>query len=113
MNPIYHIAVASDVEPAHRIGTYMPAVFAKDGFIHCSYAEQIAAVANGRFRGRKDLLLMHIDPTLLPLPIVNENLEGGAELFPHIYAPLPFSAILKIDPLTCCEDGSFDLVSLL
>ena len=46
-------------------------------------------VANQRFRGRTDLVLLHIDPARMRSEIRYENLEGGETLFPHVYGPNP------------------------
>jgi hypothetical protein len=44
-----------------------------------------------------------------PCRIVDENLEGGAELYPHIYGPLPMSAVVRVDELSCAVDGALSL----
>ena len=48
-----------------------------EGFIHCSTPEQVIQVANARFRGRTDLLLLTIDTDKVGPEIRYENLEGG------------------------------------
>jgi uncharacterized protein (DUF952 family) len=90
-------------------GEYQPAAFGAEGFVHCSYAQQVCGVANRLFRGRSDLVLLEIDPSLLPSPIVDENLEGGAELFPHVYCAIPAAAVRLVHPFPCRVDGCFDL----
>ena len=32
--------------------------------------------------------------------MVAENLEGGEELFPHIYGPIPITAVTEVSMLT-------------
>src|SRR4029078_6923961 len=88
-------------------GEYAPQAFGMDGFIHCSYLHQVCSVANSRFRRRPDLALLEIDPAGLPCAVVDENLEGGAELFPHIYGRLPMSAIVQIHEFPCDSQGIF------
>jgi uncharacterized protein (DUF952 family) len=104
---LFHIATRAEVEGATRIGEYVPDAFAREGFIHCSYREQVSAVANRLFAGRRDLVVLEIDPRKLSCPIVDENLEGGPELYPHIYGPLPMTAVVAIHPLTSDEHGRF------
>jgi len=104
---LFHIATDVDVERAKHTGTYVPGAFTHDGFIHCSYAEQVIQVANRLFAGRKDLVLLEIDPQRLSCPVVDENLEGGMELFPHIYGHLPMNAVLAVHPFRCDERGRF------
>jgi uncharacterized protein (DUF952 family) len=109
MASIYHIAPAADIERAARAGTYVPAAFATEGFIHCSHAHQVKQVAETYFAGQHGLVLLEIDPSLLASRVIEENLTGGAELFPHVYGPLPMSAVISIRELACDANGSFTL----
>jgi uncharacterized protein (DUF952 family) len=106
---IYHIAPAADVERAARSGIYSPGSLASEGFMHCSYASQVAATADRFFRGQKDLLVLEIDPTRLQCRIVEESLADDAQRFPHVYGSLPMSAVLAIRELRCRADGSFEI----
>jgi uncharacterized protein (DUF952 family) len=105
--PIYHIAAMREVEDAGRNGVYAPATLQSEGFIHCSHAGQLAAVADRYFRGQPNLALLQIDPQHVTARIVEENLVGGAQLYPHIYGTLPMSAVTAIRELPCNQDGSF------
>lgn len=107
MISIYHITTAAEVEMALHHGEYVPKAFDTDGFIHCSYRHQVIEVANVRFRGCKDLVLLQIDPTKAHCKVVDENLEGGDQLFPHLYGHLPISAIEAIHQFPCGDDGLF------
>jgi uncharacterized protein (DUF952 family) len=109
MSAIYHITSAREAEHAALTGEYTPAAYDADGFIHCSHAQQVLAVAHRRYRGRRDLVLLEIDRERLPCPVVSENLEGGTELFPHVYGRLPMSAVVAVHAFACEADGSFRL----
>jgi uncharacterized protein (DUF952 family) len=113
MNRIYHITSADEAAAAARSGSYVPRAFAADGFIHCSYRRQVQDVANRRFPGRTDLVLLEIDRTRLACDVNDENLEGGTDLFPHIYGRLPMTAVVQIHPFSCAADGRFDLPDAL
>jgi uncharacterized protein (DUF952 family) len=104
---LFHIATDAEVQRGKRTGTYVTDAFAREGFIHCSYAEQVIQVANRLFAGRRDLMLLEIDPQKLSCPVVDENLEGGMELFPHIYGHVPMTAVLAVHPFPCDERGRF------
>jgi uncharacterized protein (DUF952 family) len=93
---LYHITSEREARAAAQAGKYTPAAFPREGFIHCSYAHQVLATLNRIFRGRTDLVVLEIDPALLGCKVVDENLEGGTELFPHIYGRLPMSAVVKV-----------------
>src|SRR5215467_11373345 len=95
--PLFHIAAATSW--AHAAESYVPADFAKEGFIHCSTPGQVIRVANRLFRGRSDLVLLMIDIDRVDAPIHYENLEGGSEHFPHIYGSLPRAAVLHVESL--------------
>ncbi len=109
MTPIFHITTRAEAEEARRTGTYVPAAFDRDGFIHCSYARQLTRVADANFRGRYGLVLLEINRDRVGCEVVDENLEGGTDLFPHIYGPLPMSAVTAIVDFPCRPDGTFEL----
>jgi uncharacterized protein (DUF952 family) len=71
------------------------------GFIHCSTRDQVEATAN-RFYGDTDqLILLTIDLLLVPSRIIFEPPAPDSPLlFPHIYGPLPVSAVTLASPWT-------------
>jgi uncharacterized protein (DUF952 family) len=75
-----------------------------DGFIHFSTAEQARETAAKHFAGQDDLWLAAIDPAKLGDVLRHEASRGGA-LFPHLYAPLPMSAVAWVKPLPLGPDG--------
>jgi uncharacterized protein (DUF952 family) len=109
MTPIFHITTVEEASEAAKSGEYAPEAFGSEGFIHCSYAHQVCNVANRRFKGRTDLVLFEIDRARLPHTVIDENLEGGEELFPHVYGRLPVSAIVRTHPFPCDNGGEFQL----
>lgn len=102
---LFHIASASEIESAAREGEYIPARFAADGFVHCSYAHQIRGVADAKYRGHKNLVLLVIDLAQLTCPVVDENLVGGKQLYPHVYGRLSMSAVIATHLLSPDENG--------
>ena len=109
MNAIFHITTSEEAGTAERLGFYEPSGFAAEGFIHCSYRHQICSVANRLFVGRTNLALLEVDRGHLACAVVDENLEGGTELFPHIYGRLPLAAVVSVHPFPCGADGRFEL----
>lgn len=108
MELLYHIAESDAWQQAQQRGEYLPAGFSAEGFIHCSFREQIIPVANRFYRGRAGLVLLEIDPSLLKAEVRLENLEGGAELFPHIYGALSLEAVRQALDFSAGPDGSFE-----
>lgn len=107
MNWLYHITTETEAVTAQRLGEYVPKGFGREGFIHCSHPSQVAAVANRIFRGQKNLVVLKIDPAKVGCAIVEENLEGGSELYPHIYGRLSMSAVAAVLPFPCDGAGTF------
>ena len=107
MTRIFHITSKREAGEAEKTGIYEPAGFAREGFIHCSYGRQVIATANRIFKGRPDLVLLEIDPAVLGCDVVDENLEGGTELFPHIYGRLKMEAVVRIHTFPCESTGTF------
>ena len=106
---IFHITTREAWDEAKPVGTYWPEAFAAEGFIHCSTPAQVVRVADARFRGRRGLVLLAIDTGRVAAEIVFENLEGGAELFPHIYGGLNADAVAEVLEFEPGEDGYFSL----
>jgi len=96
---IFHITTQAEADAALAAGEYQPQGFAQEGFIHCAYGRQVIGVLDRYFRGRTGLVMLTIDPSKLTCPVVEENLTGGAERFPHIYGRLPMTAVVGITPL--------------
>jgi len=105
---IFHITSQSEWEEAVQRGRYEARSLSTAGFIHCSDRHQVIRVANSIFRGTGGLVLLHIDAERLSSTVVYENLEGGAEVFPHVYGPIDLGAVRNITPFGPAEDGSFD-----
>jgi uncharacterized protein (DUF952 family) len=52
-------------------------------------------------------VLLHIDPGLIDAEVRYENLEGGQQQFPHVYGPIPISAIVDVVSFRPATDGTF------
>lgn len=109
MSLIFHITERDAWEQAQAKGNYRPELFSEEGFIHCSTAAQVLQVANTRFRGRSNLLLLSIETDRVGPEIRYENLEGGQQLFPHIYGELSGDAVVRVAEFKPEADGSFKL----
>ena len=103
MQTIYHL-VTRQLWEANADRPYRPESLAGEGFIHCSFAEQVARSANRFYAETTDLLLLHIDAEHLTSPLHEEASDAG-EIFPHIYGPLNRDAVTKVEELTRGSDG--------
>ena len=102
---IYHWCRAADWEAAGD--RYAPAGLAEEGFIHCSFAHQVATVATALYRGQTDLVILTIDERGLPV-VVEDCYESGEE-FPHVYGPIPRAAVVEVRPFPPNPDGTFSI----
>jgi len=92
---IFHITERSIWLEAKHNTFYEGDTLSADGFIHCCLFEQIKDVLLNWFKGKRDIVILDIDPKILSSPVKYENLEGGQELFPHIYGPINLDAVIN------------------
>jgi uncharacterized protein (DUF952 family) len=104
---IFHLAAHEDWERASSAGRYTTASLHDDGFIGCSTATQHAAVANARFAGRTDLVLLLIDPDRLASPIRIEPPDTAGAAFPHVDGPVDLDAVFEATLYQPGPDGRF------
>ena len=116
--PLFHLALAGEWAEARASGTYDRSTvgrsLADEGFIHCSFAEQVPATADRYYSGRHDVVLLRIDPALLgDADVVVEEASGTGEAFPHVYGPIPVAAVLSARPVPVDDDGRLLVSDLL
>lgn len=103
---VFHIVSIGDW--AGATGDYRPTSLADEGFIHFSYAEQVAATANRHYHGVDGLQVLEIDPTALAGELRDEASPATGELYPHLYGPLPVEAVVAIHPLRRDDSGDYN-----
>jgi uncharacterized protein (DUF952 family) len=102
---IYKICEREGWRTAEAAGTFRGSdVDQRDGFIHFSTAAQVAETAAKHFTGQCGLMLVAVDGDALGPALKWERSRGNA-LFPHLYAPLPLSAVRWAQPLPDEVDG--------
>lgn len=103
MPTIYHLVLprAWEERPDQP---YRADSLASEGFIHCSFASQVAASANRFYADQQDLLVLHIDSARLTSPL-REEPSGTGEVFPHIHGPLNRNAVVSVHRLARDADG--------
>lgn len=107
---LVHLCCAQEWETVSSQEEYRPASLDEVGFIHLSTPEQVHLPANRLFAGRTDLVLLYLSPELLASPLRWEPGVPGdpaAMLFPHLYGPLPISAVRSITCYVPGQDGVF------
>ncbi|MBJ7441340.1 MAG: DUF952 domain-containing protein [Sphingopyxis sp.] len=66
-----------------------------DGYIHLSTGGQLESTIAKHFAGQTPLMIAEVDLILLGDAIRWEEARGG-ELFPHLYAELPITAVIGL-----------------
>lgn len=79
-----------------------------DGYIHLSTQAQLTETVDKHFAGQTGLWVASIDLDALDDVVKWEPSRGG-QLFPHIYGPLPLSAVLAYGALTRDDTGAVRL----
>jgi uncharacterized protein (DUF952 family)/flavin reductase (DIM6/NTAB) family NADH-FMN oxidoreductase RutF len=100
---IFHIVKKGEWEKHSQL-SYQSESLKTQGFIHCCTQDQIKKVLDQWFRGQTSLIVVEIDTDLLKAKVKYENLEGGAELFPHIYGPINLDAVINEKPIDQIQD---------
>jgi uncharacterized protein (DUF952 family) len=110
---LVHLCGTEQWARARRLGAIQPDT-AGGEFIHLSTPEQVHLPANRLYRGRSDLVLLHIDPARLAAPLRWEPgvvTDPESMLFPHLYGPLPVAAVVRVTAYPPAGDGSFAPIS--
>ena len=102
---IYHICRREEWVAAEQTGSYAgSSQDVADGFIHFSTAGQVRSSAAKHRAGQTGLILLSVDSESLCDALKWEPARDG-QLFPHLYGPLPVSAVRRTDPLELDADG--------
>ena len=117
---IYTLIRGADWREAQALGEYRgSADDRRDGFLHFSTAAQLRATAAKHRAGEADLWMIEAEAAALGAPVGDtlatprgaplrwEPAAGGtrAGLFPHLYAPLPVSAVRRALHVPLGADG--------
>jgi uncharacterized protein (DUF952 family) len=73
---------------------YRAASLETEGFIHCSFAEQLDAVIGRYYAGASEVVVLEIETDRLMSRVLNEPSTAN-EIYPHIYGPVNRDAIVS------------------
>ncbi|MFN3400256.1 MAG: DUF952 domain-containing protein [Ferrovibrio sp.] len=105
MTVIYRIISERDWQAAQAAGAFTGTAHdLRDGFIHFSTARQAAETAAKHYAGKTDLLLLYVRDSDLESPLKWEKSRND-DLFPHLYGPLPVSAVHRVEKLPLDSAG--------
>ncbi|MGI9036527.1 MAG: DUF952 domain-containing protein [Pyrinomonadaceae bacterium] len=92
---IYHIVIPEIWEKFKDENFYEAASLTAEGFIHCSYPNQLETVLERYYKNEKRVLILQINPNLLAAKLIAEPSTGG-EIYPHIYGKINRAAIVEV-----------------
>ena len=101
MSSLLHLIEPAAWRAALSAGAVRPPSLESAGFVHLSTPDQVHLPAARLFPGRQDLVLLVVDPARLTDPVRFEpgvHGDPAAMLFPHLYGPLPTSAVVAVVP---------------
>jgi uncharacterized protein (DUF952 family) len=104
---LFHIVSRADWHAGLAQGEYRAASLLSEGFVHCSFAEQVAGVANALYRNAEGCCVVEIDPTRLFTRIAVEDSYGSGTAYPHVYGPIPVAAAVAVHELIRDADGDY------
>ena len=90
---IYHI-VLPDAWAAFDTGLYEARSLETEGFIHCSFAEQLDAVVERYYSEAPSIIVLQIETDRLISSMIKEPSTNN-EIYPHIYGPVNRGAIVS------------------
>ncbi|WP_433910902.1 DUF952 domain-containing protein [Sphingomonas yabuuchiae] len=105
----YKVLTADQMAVLEQEGVFAGApVDLADGYIHLSTAAQLTETVDKHFAGQTDLHIAAVDLEAMGEAVKWEESRGG-QLFPHIYADLPLSAVIAYGPMKRDEDDKVRL----
>jgi uncharacterized protein (DUF952 family)/GNAT superfamily N-acetyltransferase len=101
VTPLVHLIEPAAWRCALAEGSLRPASLTSVGFVHLSTPDQMHLPAGFPHPGRRDMVLLVVDPSRLTDPVRMEPGDRGdptSLLFPHLYGPLPVTAVVAAVP---------------
>lgn len=90
---IYHIVLPEDWA-AFDTDLYFARSLETEGFIHCSFADQLDAVIKRYYAGVAEVVVLEIETERLMSRVINEPSTAN-EIYPHLYGPINRDAIVS------------------
>lgn len=93
---IYHIVLPETWEAVRDNSFYEAESLSSEGFIHCSYEDQLDGVIERYYSNEGQVVILTIDTNRLTSPLVSEPSANG-EPYPHIYGPINLDAVAEVN----------------
>jgi uncharacterized protein (DUF952 family) len=112
---IYHIVEKDYFHAQEKKENYVADSLEEQGFIHFSKTDQLLQVANSFYKGKNQLYILKVDENALTAELKMEpplEAPNSGMLFPHLYGPLNWNAVVKKFDWHANDDGTFSLPDL-
>jgi uncharacterized protein (DUF952 family) len=88
---------------------YQAATLASEGFVHCTAEPPLLERVANRFYRQEagDWLILVVDLARVTAPVRWEAADG--HLFPHIYGPIEYAAVVRVLPFGRDDAGAYHL----
>jgi uncharacterized protein (DUF952 family) len=106
---LYRIMTPDEWDEMQVLGEFCPSEFKREGQVYACYLYQTEFVSGYLYNSILGLVLVELDASKLGCEVIEKNLKGGKELFPHIQGAIPAEACLVRYQLPVEGDGSFEL----
>ena len=93
---IYHIVTPEVWDKYNDEYDYEAESLQTEGFIHCSYKNQLDDVLARYYKDAGKVLILHINPSRLTAELRPEP-STNREIYPHIYGKINKSAIAEVE----------------
>jgi 2-haloacid dehalogenase len=97
--PVYHLAVATEWAAGAYPWSTRGVTYDAEGYVHCSFASQLAGARKDHFGDLPDddLVVIELDDSSVPALVVVEDVGAGVSM-PHLYAPLEDRLVYAVRP---------------
>ncbi|HEY4602829.1 MAG TPA: GNAT family N-acetyltransferase [Blastococcus sp.] len=98
---LVHLVDPAQWRAALASGALRPPSLESAGFVHLSTPDQVHLPAGFLYPGRRDMVLLVVDPARLTDPLrwePGDPDDPAGMLFPHLYGPLPVTAVVAVVP---------------
>jgi uncharacterized protein (DUF952 family) len=96
---IYHVVMPEVWDETRNKSFYEAESLESEGFIHCSYADQLDGVIERYYADAGKVVILSIDAAKLTSALISEP-STNDEPYPHIYGAINKDAIVRVEERT-------------
>ncbi|MFO0399632.1 MAG: DUF952 domain-containing protein [Sphingobacteriia bacterium] len=105
---LYHAATEADWQKALNTGTYVPAAFAQEGFIHLSTRSTLPQSVDLHCAALERVVVLVLSERLLNPKLQWVPVPSRGDRFPHYPARLPIDLVVDVAVVERGQNGEWD-----